>query len=115
MRISAKNAMFLSAVIRRKKLSVVRRLLQDLVDGKRALDGKYYTKAAAGMLGLLESCEANAKALGLDAGTLFVHAAATRGANMRRSRRKSGFGSRLKSTNLEIMLVSRGRAKEAKK
>lgn len=115
LRISAKDAAKLSSVIRGKKLAVAKRLLQDLVAGKRALRGKYYTKTAAGMLGLLESCEANAKSLGLDEGRLFVHSAATHGTHMRRARRKSGFGARMKSTNLEIMVIERGSAKAEKK
>jgi len=115
LRISAKTAQTLCRVLRKKKLSVAKRLLQDLVAGQRSLDGMYYTKAAQGMLDLLESCESNAKSRGLDAGKLFVHASATRGSNLRRARRKSGFGSRMKSTNLEIMLIERGSAKtEAK-
>ena len=108
LRISAKNAQILCRVVRRKKLSVVKRLLQDLVTEQRSLEGMYYTKAVQSMLLLLESCEANAKAHGLDAGRLFVHASATRGSNLRRARRKSSFGSRMKSTNLEIMLIERG-------
>lgn len=106
--------------MRRKKLSVAKRLLQDLVAERRALDGMYYTKAAQALLKLVESCEANAKARGLDAGRLFVHAAATHGSNLRRARRKSGFGSRMKSANIELMLIVRGKpatekAKGAKK
>lgn len=115
LRVSAKNAAKLSKVIRGKKLSVTKRLLQDLVSGQRSLDGKYYTKAAEEMLGLVESCEANAKALGLDAGKLFVHAAATHGAIMRRGRRKGGFGSRMKSSYIEVILVERGQAAKSEK
>ena len=71
------------------------------------------TKTCEAMLKLLESCEANAKALGLDADSLFVHASATKGTNMRRGRRKSGFGARMRSSNVEIILVSRKVAKAA--
>jgi len=108
LRVSAKDSAKLSAVVRGKKLTVVRHLLEDLVAGKRSLEGKYYTHAAEAMLRLLESCEANAKSGGLDAGKLFVHASATRGTNMRRGRRKSSFGSHMKSTNVEMILIQRG-------
>ncbi|MEM7813393.1 MAG: uL22 family ribosomal protein [Candidatus Aenigmatarchaeota archaeon] len=111
LRISAKDAVKLSAVVRGKKLTVAKRLLQDLVAGQRSLKGKYYTKAAVSMLRLLTSCEANARSLGLDEKRLFVHAAATHGTHMRRARRKLAFGSRMKSTNLEVMLIERGKAK----
>jgi ribosomal protein L22 len=115
LRISAKDSQVLCKAVRRKKLSVVKRLLQDLIAGKRTLDTYYYTKAAEGMLSLLESCEANAKARGLDAAKLFVHASATHGSNLRRARRKSGFGAKMKSTNLEIILIERGHAPEIAK
>jgi ribosomal protein L22 len=115
MRISAKDAATLSRLMRGKKRSVVKRLLQDLLAQTRSIDGKYYTKTVESVLELFESCEANAKSLGLDADKLFVHASATRGTNMRRGRRKSSFGSRMKITNMEIMLIERGRGKPAEK
>jgi len=57
---------------------------------------------------LLHSCEKNADSIGLEKGRLFVHVSAQRGQNFRRRRRKSGFGTKMKSTNLEIMLIERG-------
>ena len=112
MRISTKSAELLCRVIRRKKLSSAKRLLQDLSEGRRALDGKYYSKAVREVLMLLQGCEKNAEFLGLDADRLFVHASAHTGTNYRRRRRKSGFGSKMKSTNLEMMLIERGKAAE---
>ena len=108
-RVSAKDSVKLSSVVRGKKLTVAKRLLEDLTTKRRGLEGKYYSKAAEEMLRLLQSCEANAKAKGLDTGLLFVHTSATRGTNMRRGRRKSSFGSHMKSTNIEMILVERGR------
>jgi ribosomal protein L22 len=115
MRISAKDAQVLCKVVKRKKLTVVKRLLQGLVDETRSLEGAHYTSAAQAMLELFASCEENAKAKGLDAGKLFVHAAATNGTNMRRSRRKAAFGSHMKSTNVEVMLLERGARTEERK
>ena len=107
LRISPKNARIICTVIKRKKLSVAKRLLQDVIAGTRSLRGKYFTNASKSILELLESCEANAKSLGLDVGQLFVHASATHGTMMRRGRRKSSFGSRLKTANVEVILVQR--------
>ncbi|MBS3053229.1 MAG: hypothetical protein J4469_01890 [Candidatus Aenigmarchaeota archaeon] len=100
LRISAKHAAFLCRVIKKKPLTRVKRLLEDLAEERRNLDGKYYTKTAKEMLMLLNSCEKNADALGLDAGHLMVHASAHQGTNLRRRRRKQNFGSKMKSANV---------------
>lgn len=112
MRISAKSAGVLCRVIRGKKLTQAKRLLNDVVEGRRSLGGKYYTKTTKEILGLLESCEKNADFLGLDSGRLFVHASSHQGTMIRRRRRKAAFGSRLKNTNIEVMLIERGRLAE---
>jgi ribosomal protein L22 len=108
MRVSTKDAFVLCRVIRRKKLTVAKRLLGGLVDGSRNLEGQYYTNASRRLLELIKSCEANAKSKGLDIGKLVVYASAHRGPTMRRGRRKSGFGSRMKSTNVDVILVQNG-------
>lgn len=107
MRISAKKAALLCRVIRKKPLKRARRLLEDLSAERRDLDGKHYTKTAREMLMLLNSCEKNAEALGLDTGFLMVHASAHKGTNMRRRRRKQKFGSAMKTANVEVVLVER--------
>jgi ribosomal protein L22 len=112
MRISTRKAAFICKVIRKKPLNRAKRLLSDLNEGKRSLDGKYYSKTVSGILKLLESCEKNAEFMGLDSGRLFVHASAHQGATLQRRRRKSAFGSRMKATNMEIMLVEKGKAAE---
>lgn len=104
LRISAKHAAFLCRVIRKKPLARAKRLLEDLSAQRRSLDGKYYMKTAKEMLMLLNSCEKNADAMGLDTGHLMVHASAHLGTHLRRRRRKQGFGFRLKSANVEIIL-----------
>lgn len=109
MKMSMKSSMVLCNVIRNKPLTRAKRLLEDLIAQRRSLEGKYYTKAAKGILILLNSCQKNAEFKGLDTGRLFVHASAHKGTNIRRRRRKGAFGSTMKSTNMEIMLVERGR------
>ena len=107
LRISTKSSVKLSKFIRGKKLKVVKRFLDGLVAEKRDLDGKYYTKTAEEFINMLNSCEKNAINIGLDKEKLFVHASAHLGSNFRRRRRKSGFGSKMKTTNLEVMLIER--------
>lgn len=115
MRISRKSAEIVSAAIRNKPLKRAKRLLVDLKEGRRNLRGKYYTKAVEGMLELLESCEKNAEYMGLPEETLFVHASARKGTAMRRRRRKSKFGSLLKTAHVEMFLISRGKVNEEKR
>jgi len=115
LRISAKKATLICRVIRGKKLKTAKRLLNDLSIETRALDGKHYTKTVRDILILLNSCEKNAENINLNTGNLFVHASASKGSAMRRRRRKSDFGSAMKSANIEIYLVERGSAKVEEK
>ena len=112
--ISTKAAAKICRVIRKKPLSRTKRLLNDLIARRRSLGGKYYTKTVKEIADLLSSCEKNAAFLGLDNEKLFVHASAHTGTIMRRRRRKAAFGSRLKRTNLEIMLIEKGKEIEKK-
>ncbi|MBI3190556.1 hypothetical protein HYZ41_02535 [archaeon] len=114
LRISRKQAVKICSVIRNKPLVRARRLLVDLKEQKRTLEGKYYTKTVAEILNLLNSCEKNAEFLGLDMEKLFVNASAHKGTLLRRRRRKSGYGSIMKSSNIEIMLVERGKESKTK-
>ena len=115
MKISAKNSAILCRVVRNKTLNRARRLLDDLDNGRRSLEGKYYSNAAHAMLLLLDSCVKNAEFKGLDTDKLFVHASATHGTNIQRRRRKGAFGSQMKTTNMEMLLIERGKSKAAKK
>jgi ribosomal protein L22 len=110
---SSKHAQIICRLISKKKLTTVKRLLEQVLTRDRDIDHKYYSKAVEGILNLLKSCEKNAEALGLDMGKLFVYAASSNGGNLRRGRRRSDFGHRMKVTNLSIILVEKG--KEAKK
>jgi len=112
LRISKKSAALVCAAIRNKPLIRAKRLLIDLKNNRRSLRGKYYSKTVDGILQLIESCERNAENLGLDSERLFVHASAHQGRMLRRRRRKAAFGSQLKATNVEIMLIERGRISE---
>ncbi len=114
MKISAKSAATICRVIRNKPLTRVKRLLNDLVVEKRSLEGKYYTKTVDKILSLLNSCEKNAEFMGLETERLFVHASAHKGTNFKRKRRKAAFGSKMKTTNLEIMLIERGKESKTK-
>ncbi len=109
MRISTKSSQVICSVIRGKPLTRSKRLLEDLAAGRRNLHGKYYSKTVRQILTLLNSCEKNAGFRGLDMDRLFVHASAHKGSHLRRRRRKGAFGTDMKSTNMEIMLIERGK------
>lgn len=113
-RISTKAAVKICSVIRNKPLVRAKRLLNDLNSGRRDLEGKYYRKTVEQVLQMLNSCEKNAEFMGLENERLFVHASAHKGTNFRRRRRKAAFGSKMKTTNLEIMLIERGRESKTK-
>ncbi len=115
MRISTKDAVRICRVIRKKPLARVKRLMNDMLARRRSLGKRYYTKAVRRISDLLASCEKNALFLGLDNEKLFVHASANTGTILRRRRRKAAFGSRLKNTNVEIMLIEKGKEKKAAK
>ena len=111
-RISTKSAEIICRVIRKKTLTRSKRLLNNLLAQKQSLEGKYYTKTVRGILSMLDSCEKNAEFLGLDTDRLFVHASAHMGTIMRRRRRKAAFGSRMKTTHIEIILIERGKEEQ---
>lgn len=112
--VSTKSSVIICRVIRNKPLTRSRRLLEGLVNGTRNLDGKRYTNTAQEILSLVNSCEKNAEFLGLDNERLFVHASAHMGRIVQRRRRKAKFGSRIKSTNIQIMLIERGKERKTK-
>ncbi len=109
-KISSKTAAKLCRVVKNKPLSRAKRLLSDLAEGKRSLRGKYYTKTAKELLMLVNSCEKNAEFLGLDVQKLFLHASSSMGTGIRRRRRRGSFGSKMKTANVEVMLIEKGKA-----
>ena len=111
-RVSRKSATIICNVIKKKPLIRGKRLLIDLQAKRRSLRGKYYSKTVDEILQLLESCEKNADNLNLDKGKLFIHASAHKGTIMRRRRRKAAFGTQLKTANIEIMLIEKGKEKK---
>ena len=71
-RISLKDSNTLFSNIRNKPTSKAKRFLQDLIDQKKNLDGRYFTKASQEIKDLIEEVEKNAESLGLDAERLFI-------------------------------------------
>lgn len=105
-RISLKNSIVLCKAIRGKRLEKAKRILQDLVDKKINLDGKYYLNAAKQILEIVKSAEANAKAKNLDIEKLFIKKAKVdKGEKFIRPRSRYRFrGREAKSTNITIVV-----------
>ena len=106
LQISLKDSILISRKIKGMKLDKARKFLENLVNKKVSIEGKYYTKTAKKFLEILKQAEANAKNKNLNTERLFVEIAK---ADKGEKRLKSGrWGLREgKSTNLEIVVVER--------
>jgi large subunit ribosomal protein L22 len=104
LRISTKNSVVVCRAINGMNLIKGKTLLQDLIDQKRDLNGKYYTKTAKEILGIVRSAEANAEFKGLDTSRLVIFASAHKGFTFIRPRRLKMRRQRRKITNIQIVL-----------
>ena len=105
-RISLKSSKIICKELRGKRLSKSKMLLNDLLDEKKNLNGKYYTKTVKKILEILTNAEANAVAKGLDDERLFIYSInADKGRTFIRPRSKmSRRGERAKMTHIEIIV-----------
>ncbi len=109
-KISFKNSQHVLESIRNKRLSVAKRILNDLSKERKPLDGKkFYTFASTQILNTLESAEANAKQKNIDVAKLFVKVAkADKGYKFIRPKTSAKFrGRKAKISNIEIVLEER--------
>ncbi len=108
-KISFKKSIEICDELRGKKLSFAKTLLQNLIDRKESLDGKYHTDTAKEFLTLLNSAEANAKQKNLDANKLFIKTMkADKGYKFIRPKSLAKFrGRQAKVTNLQITVEER--------
>ena len=108
-RISFLQSIEITKAIRGKRLEAGKKFLEDLLDQKRSLDGKYYTTAAGKILELLKVAEANAKVKDLRNEKLFIKTAkADKGFRFGRPRSRWRLrGRKVKSATILIQLVER--------
>jgi ribosomal protein L22 len=103
--ISELNAAKVCKSINRKKFVDAKKILENLLNEKISLRGKYFTKTANEILKLLNQLESNARNKKLDSDSLFLFISAHKGPTMRRARRRWGkFGSRLKMCHVQAVL-----------
>lgn len=108
--ISLKNSVVVCSLIRNKPLSKAKKILEDLLEKKRSINGKYYTKTVKVMLEILKAAEANAKQKNMKEEKLFVKIAkADKGQTLYSfPSKKAKFARRKrKSTNITIVLEER--------
>ena len=103
-RVSTKKAVIVSRKINGKSFEYSKKFLNDIMQRKRSISGKYYDSAAKNILKLLESAEANAVNRGFELKGTIVHISASKGRRLLRSRRKRDFGLEIKSSNIKVVL-----------
>lgn len=102
--ISTKESVRLCKKLNKMKLLKAERLLRDMIDGKRSLGGKHYTKTCENILEILESAKNNANYKGINEERLRIKMiTAEKGPNRRRLRR-TGFGNKMKNTHIKVVL-----------
>ena len=105
-KVSLKHSRILSKKIVGKRIDKARRLLEDLVNRKRSLEGKYYTKTSKKFLDIIKAATANAIQKNLAAEKLFIKSArADKGETVVRPRTRWHLrGRRQRSSTIEIIL-----------
>ncbi|MCD6478199.1 MAG: hypothetical protein J7K87_04315 [Candidatus Aenigmarchaeota archaeon] len=101
--ISTKNSVIVCRKLNNMKLDKAKKFLQDMIDGKRDINKKHYTKTAQNILELLELAEKNAKYKGLK-NLKIKTISAERGPTRYRLKRRRSFGSRMKITHVKVVL-----------
>ena len=107
LRVSTKSSVKVCSAITGKSLLKGKLFVENLVSQKHSLDGKYYTKSAKEIAGLLQSAEANAEFKGLDPTKMFIHASAHQGFTFMTPRRFKLRGRSRKVTHIQLILQQR--------
>jgi len=105
LRASRKMAVEVCKKLNRRPFGEAKSFLEKLVKKEVDIDGVYYTKAAEGILKFLAALEHNAKNRDKDPEKMILNISAHRGPTMLRGRRKRRFGTKLKITHLQAVLV----------
>jgi large subunit ribosomal protein L22 len=108
-RVSFKQSMIICKEIKGKKLERAKKILQDLIEQKTSLDGKYYTSTVEKFLEIVKNAEANAKQKGLNIEKTFIKTArADAGKTFTRPKSRFKFrGRKAKSSSILIEVEER--------
>jgi len=102
--ISSENAIIVCKVLNRKKFSDAKKLLENIVNKKDSIKGRYFTKTSTEILKLLNQLESNARAQNVDASSLNLFISAHKGPTMYRGRRDRRHGIQLKLAHIQAVL-----------
>lgn len=108
-KVSFKSSIILCRKLKGMKIEKAKKFLEDLINKKTNLKGKYYTNTAKKILEVLKNAESNAIAKNFDLEKTFVKIAkADKGEKFIRPRSRWRFrGTEAKSTHLTILLEER--------
>ncbi len=107
LRISPKSSVTVCRSLTGMRLEKGKAFLQDLLDERKSIGGKYYTNATRSILDIVKSAEANAEGQGLDTESMHIHATAHRGFSFFRPRGWKRRREQAKVTNLQVVLEAR--------
>ena len=107
LRISTQSSVVVCKAISGMRLEKGKALLQDLLDQRQSLSGKYYTNTTRQILNLINSAETNAESRGLDPESLHIHATAHKGFTFFRPRGWKRRREKAKVTNLQVVLEAK--------
>lgn len=102
--LSHKKASILCDAITGLQVDKAVALLEGMVDGRRDLHGKYYTKTAKSVLSILNNAKNNAEFKGLDSGKLHIYASGHKGFQTSTGRRQKLRGDMRKFAHVQIVL-----------
>ncbi len=105
--ISTKNSVNICKALKGKNLGKGKKLLENMLEKKYSLNGKYHTNAVSEILNILKSAESNAEFKGLDSERLTIQASAHKGFTFFRPRRMKMRRDQKKVTNIQIVLVEK--------
>jgi len=107
LRISTQSSVVVCRAISGMRLDKGKSFLEDLLEQKRNISGKYYSNATQQILNVIKSAEVNAESLGLDTENLHIHATAHKGFTFFRPRGWKRRREQAKVTNIQVVLEAR--------
>ncbi|MBM3303946.1 MAG: 50S ribosomal protein L22 [Candidatus Aenigmarchaeota archaeon] len=102
--ISTKDSVAICRRLSGMNLRKGKEFLLGMLSEKRSIDGRFHTKAALEIMGLLNSAESNAEFKGLNPDNMIISASAHEGYTFYRPRRFKMHGRRKKVTHVQVVL-----------
>jgi len=102
--ISTKDSVAICRRLSGMNLRKGKEFLLGMLSEKRSIDGRFHTKAALEIMGLLNSAESNAEFKGLNPDNMIISASAHEGYTFYRPRRFKVHGRRKKVTHVQVVL-----------